>query len=147
MNIVLYDNQSSVETMYKRLVEIGTHDAEPYGELDIVKPVLILSGENVESMIDANYIYIEEFRRYYFASIVLGNNGMYTAICEVDPLMSFTDEILNTEVIVIKNEYQVNRYLNDGSYVTEERERTEILNYPRGFNDTGRYILITAGGA
>lgn len=146
MRAILYDNGSSDEVINKRLTEIVSSDIEPYNELDIISPTLILSDMEITNIDRCNYCYIEELERYYFCTPTLGNNGLYTLICNIDPLMSFKDEILNLNVIVDKNEYQINPYLNDGSYITEEREKIEVLNYSNGFNDTGRYILITAGG-
>lgn len=146
MRVILYDNGSSDEVMSKLLTEITELDIEPYNDLDIESPTLILSDMEISDLDRCNYCYIEEFERYYFCTPTLGNNGIYTLICNIDPLMSLKDEILNLKVIVDKNEYEINPYLNDGSYITEEREKIEVLNYPDGFNDTGRYILITAGG-
>ena len=147
MTIKLYDNGSGSEVMRKNLTELATiTNVEPYNELDIESPTLILSDMDVSDLDKCNYCYIEEFGRYYFCTPTLGNNGIYTLICNIDVLMSFADDILNLNVIVDKNEYDINPYLNDGSYITEEREKVEILNYSDGFNDTGRYILITAGG-
>ena len=62
--------------------------------------------------------------------------------------MSFKNEILNQSVIIDKqeNDDDASKYLDDGSYVTENRTFTEILNYPNGFNENPEYILITAGG-
>ena len=147
MNVRLYDNKSGAEVMSKVLEEITTlNDVEAYNELELIDPTLILSDLSFTDLDKCNYCYIEEFNRYYFCVPTLGNNGIYTLICHIDPLMSFSDEILNLNVIVDKNEYDINPYLNDGSYIIEEREKVEVLNFSDGFNDTGRYILITAGG-
>lgn len=146
MRVILYDNGSSDEVLNKELTEIVSADTEPYNEVDIINPTFILSDMEIENIDRCNYCYVEELGRYYFCTPTLGNNGIYTLICNIDVLMSFKDEILSLNVIVDKNEYQINPYLNDGSYVTEEREKIEVLNYAYGFNDSGSYILITAGG-
>lgn len=146
MRLILYDNGSSDEVIDKRLTQITALDIEPYNELDLISPTLVLSDMEIESLDRCNYCYIEELGRFYFCTPTLGNNGIYTLTCNIDPLTSFKNEILNLNVIVDKNEYEINPYLNDGSYITEEREKIEVLNYSTGFNDTGRYILITAGG-
>ena len=39
-----------------------------------------------------------------------------------------------------------NLFLDDGSYVLENREFNSVINFPNGFNENGEYILITAGG-
>lgn len=93
-----------------------------------------------------NYMKLGSF--FYFARVEMMPGGnMYRVIGRRDPLTSFKDEILMLDAIVDKNEYEINPYLNDGSYIVEERQKTEVLNFPLGFEETGRYILITAGGA
>lgn len=146
MRVILYDNGSGAENINKALSQIASAEAEPYNEIDIERPFLILSDRSISDLDRVNYCYIEELGRCYFCTPTLGNNGLYTLVCEVDPLTSFKDDILSLNVIVDKNEYDVNPYLNDGSYITEEREKVEVLNFAYGFNDTGRYILIAAGG-
>ena len=146
MRVVLFDNGSSDEVVHKNLTEITSAEVEPYNDMDLISPILILSDRPIGDIDRCNYCYVEEFERYYFCTPTLGNNGIYTLACSIDPLMSFASEILNLTVIVDKNEYDINPYLNDGSYITEEREKVEVLNYAYGFNDEGRYILITAGG-
>ena len=39
-----------------------------------------------------------------------------------------------------------NMFLDDGSFVMENKEFNSVINFPNGFNETGEYILITAGG-
>lgn len=146
MIVKLYDNASSDEMVNKSLTELATANAEPYNEIDIINPTLILSDMPISQLDKCNYCYVEELERFYFCTPTLGNNGIYVLMCTVDPLTSFADEILDLYAIVDKNEYEINPYLNDGSYITEEREKIEVLNFSTGFNDTGRYILITAGG-
>lgn len=147
MNVILYDNCSSDEMLNKTLHEITTlSDITPYNDMDLIAPVLLLSDMSISDIDKCNYCYIEEFERFYFCTPTLGNNGLYTLVCNIDPLTSFVNEILDLNVIVDKNEYDINPYLNDGSYIVEEREKVEVLNFSSGFNDSGRYILITAGG-
>ena len=45
-----------------------------------------------------------------------------------------------------QNEGHSNLYLNDGSYVIDSRSYNTILNFSGGFNNGGKFILITAGG-
>ena len=58
------------------------------------------------------------------------------------------NEILNNIAIVDKVEQSNSSYMyiNDGSYVTTNRMKSTIINYPQGFLDNGEFILITAGG-
>ena len=51
-------------------------------------------------------------------------------------------------VIIDKQENMIgaNLFIDDGSFVTENKEFNSVINFPSGFNDSGEYILITAGG-
>lgn len=147
LNVTLYNNKSSSEVLYKSLDTIANKAISQYDIMSVESPQLILSGSSVEDVGNINYLYIEELGRYYNCVPVLLSDGNYALNCEVDPLTSFRDEILNLNVIVDKNEYEVNPYIDDGSYMVEERQRIETLDFPLGFNDYGTHILITAGGA
>lgn len=96
-----------------------------------------------------NYMYIEEFGRYYFIDdIVSVRNRLWTIHATVDVLMSFCSDILSTECIIdkVENEMTANLYLDDGSFVMDSRKYNEIKEFPSGLNETGQYILICAGG-
>lgn len=147
LHITLYNNENSGEVLDKRLIKIADKEVSQYNDMAIETPILILSDLEADTLSQLNYVYIEEFDRYYDCVPILLNEGMYQLTCEVDPLMSFKNEILNLNVIVDKNEYEVNPYIDDGSYMVEERQRVETIEFPLGFNDYGSHILITAGGA
>ena len=96
-----------------------------------------------------NYMYIEEFGRYYFIDdIVSVRNKLWTIHATVDVLMSFSSDILSTECIIdkVENELVANVYLDDGSFVMDSRKYNEVKEFPNGLNETGQYILICAGG-
>ena len=96
-----------------------------------------------------NYMYIEEFGRYYFIDeIVSVRNGLWTIMATVDVLMSFRKDILESSVIIDKAEDEdiSNLYLDDGSFVMDSRKYNEVKEFPSGLNENGSYILICAGG-
>lgn len=98
---------------------------------------------------DYNYMYIEEFNRYYYIDdIVSVRTNVWTIKASVDVLMSFKTDILKSSAIIdkIENEIAANLYLDDGSFVMDTRKYNEIKEFPNGFNDSGSYILICAGG-
>lgn len=146
LHITLYNNENSGEVLDKRLIKISDKEVSQYNDMAIETPILILSDLEADTLSQLNYVYIEEFDRYYDCVPILLNEGMYQLTCEVDPLMSFKDEILKLDAIVNKNQYESNMYYDDGSFKTESRENIQIVNFSAGFNDTGRFILIAAGG-
>lgn len=96
-----------------------------------------------------NYMYIEEFGRYYFIDEIISlRNGLWTIMATVDVLMTFKKDILKSNVIIDKaeDEYISNLYLDDGSFVMDSRKYNEVKEFPSGLNENGSYILICAGG-
>ena len=146
LHVTLYNNENSGEVMHKRLNKIADREVSQYNDMAIETPILILSGLDADVLSQLNYVYIEEFERYYDCLPILLSDGNFQLTCEVDPLMSFADDILLLDAIVDKNQYESNMYYDDGSFITESRENIQLLNFSGGFNDTGRFILIAAGG-
>lgn len=115
--------------------------------ISIINPIVILSFD-VETL-KANYTYIPDYKRYYYITdIVPLTGGRIELHLAVDVLYSFKDDILNSTAIIDKQQNigNANVYLNDGSYITQEKEFHSVINYPNGFLDDGEYILITCGG-
>lgn len=148
MHINLYKNKDPNNKLVKDLeliVSIAT--ATPYDDISIVSPTLILSNVSITLLAQCNYLYIEEFNRYYFIdSIDLSNNGLYTVSASIDVLMSYHNEIKDLKVIVSRQQNAYNEYIADGTFIADSRTFTEAINFSNGFNDDGEYILVTAGG-
>lgn len=98
---------------------------------------------------DYNYMYIEEFDRFYFIDDISSvRNKLWTITASTDVLMSFKTDILESNVILdkVENELVANLYLDDGSFVMDSRKYNEIKEFPNGLNENGEFILICAGG-
>lgn len=96
-----------------------------------------------------NYMYIAEFKRFYFIDEITNvSNKRWIIRASVDVLFSFKNDILNMECVIdkIENENTANLYLDDGSFVMDARKYNEIKEFPSGLNENGSYILICAGG-
>ena len=79
--------------------------------VSITHPVIDIKSKNI---IDGNYIYIEEFNRYYFVrSIEIVRTGLYRMYCDVDVLMSFKTEIGNLKAVVKRNEFEFDSNIID----------------------------------
>lgn len=96
-----------------------------------------------------NYMYIEEFNRYYYIEDITSvSEKRWIITANVDVLYSFMNDILNTTAIIEKTENEVtgNLYLDDGSFVMDSRKYNQVKEFSNGFNENGSYILICAGG-
>ena len=148
MRVILYNTTSDNRVLNKNIALIKEIDAELKDANDVISPTLKI--QRFEGWEKVNYIYIKSFNRYYYVNTIkqlLGNTILFD--CSVDVLMSNKDAIRNLTCIIDKQENSStaysDKYLDDGSFITECRTFNSILNFPAGFNDDGEFILITAG--
>lgn len=147
MLVTLCNTPSERNIINKVIQNIETVNAVIKGELSVETPVLILeySGNSNE----INYMSIPELNRTYFINEIIKLTGQrYEIHGKSDVLESFKNAILDMNCIINKQQSptNANMYLDDGSFVTENKEFNSVINFPNGFNDNGEYILITAGG-
>ena len=148
MTIKLYNNLSENNIINKTITQVGSDvTATIKGDISVESPTLILNYSG--NMHNINYFYIPEFYRfYYITDLVELTGGRYQIQGKTDVLESFKQSILNLSVIIDKQENSnlIDFFLDDGSYVNENKEFQRVINFPTGFNEDGEYILITAGG-
>lgn len=147
MDAILCQNYSENNIINKRIEEIDTASCTIKGPISVEAPVLILDYDS--SLQDINYIKIPEFNRSYYITDTVNLTGQrYQISCKSDVLESFKNNILALSVIIDKqqNITDTNLFLDDGSFISENKEFNTVLNFPSGFNADGEYILITAGG-
>lgn len=66
------------------------------------------------SIFDVNYVYIEEFKRYYFIKdINVINSKLFILSCECDVLDSHKDELLELDAVIERNEFIYDDSLED----------------------------------
>lgn len=147
MQVELCQNLSENNIINKNISLIDTASCTIKGPLSVENPVLILDYDS--DLQDINYIRISELSRcYYITDIVNLTGHRYQITCKTDVLESFKNNILALSVIIDKqqNVTETNLFLDDGSFISENKEFNTVLNFPSGFNADGEYILITAGG-
>ena len=144
MQIEFYKNSSEKEKIGKSLSSGLTLSGNLRDECSITSPSILVEST---SLVDYNYCYIPEFKRYYFISdIVSVRNNLWRVSLKCDVLESFKSDILKLSCIVDKQQNQsYNNNIDDGSYINRADSFVEIANYQNGFNSSGEFILITAG--
>lgn len=145
MNIILYVNNSEKNKIGKNL----TNDFSLSGTLrdatNIINPVILLELNEIGNY---NYCYIPNFNRYYFITdITVIRTGLFAISLMVDVLESFKTNIKNLSVILLNTQnVGTNNYLSSQVFRNNVKSKTDIINFPNGLNDSGEFILITAGG-
>ena len=145
MNIQLCSNASEKNKINKTITTGITLSGSLRNESNVVNPSIII---NIDNPTIYNYAYIPEFNRYYFITNYISlRTGMWQINLKSDVLMSFKDSILSSEVLINKTEITgKNNYLSGSNWVNNCKTKTDILTFPHGLLDDGKYILITAGG-
>lgn len=144
MDIVFYNNRSENNKIGKMLSQQTTLSGAFRDASNVISPRVTIEAGNLDGL---NYAYIAQFGRYYFITEKTAlRTNLWDVQLSVDVLESFKNQILNLTGIIDKqeNEY-TNLYLDDGSFVMENKMANQIYNFPNGFNDNGEFILIVAG--
>lgn len=147
MEIKLYKNLSENNVIGKTLTQIKSVEANLKNDVSVINPTFILYY--TDNILQSNYCFIPKFNRYYFIDEIVPITGDRCIVkCRVDVLESFKEDIKSLTVILDKSEsiYKSNKYLDDGSFIVENKDFNTIHNFPNGFNDEGTFILICAGG-
>lgn len=93
---------------------------------DIINPVIIIEYAKIP---DFNYIYIPNFKRYYFVNnIQIQSKNIYIISLHVDVLFSFKDGIKSNTAIVARNEFDFNPNVEDIERPVQKNDTFEIID-------------------
>lgn len=143
MKIQLYKTISPKERVTKTLTAVGSVMTGTIKEKSsIIDPVIKISAADLP---DVNYMYIEDFKRYYYINnIVCDYDGVFEIHAHVDVLMSNAGVIRQQTAIVAKQKDRWNLYLNDSDYRTYADPWVITKNFPNGFTDPC-YLMLMVG--
>ena len=145
MEITLYKISDENNKIDKTLSEPYKMIGSLRNESNVIRPSILVEIENPTKY---NYMYIPDFGRYYFIKEITSvRTNLWRLDCEVDVLKSYADKIKTLTVIINKNKdySKTNQYIDDGSFIIENKNTIEIKNFSNGFNDEPNYVLVTAG--
>lgn len=145
MDVVLCYTSSEPNTLEKNISTLATLEGRLKDRTSIVNPIIVIE---VTEIIDCNYVHIPAFSRYYYVNdIVSVRNNLWELHLHCDVLQSFNNEIKHCTAIVNKATPETGtQYLHTQGFVSLVKKKTDIIQFPNGFNDNGNYILITTGG-
>lgn len=134
-----------------RVVDKHLADGHYIADVDILlKDVTNVSDPSITlagNFKNVNYIYIPEFKRYYFVTVSSVNQGVWSMECHVDVLMSFKNEFRKSRCIVNRSAKKglYNLYLNDSEVKVYQNSCPITVPFNSGFNHLS-YTLMTVGG-
>ena len=114
----------------------------------VIDPVIMIEKNN-PTLYDYNYMYIPEFKRWYYINDIISvKNGLWEIHAHVDVLYTWGADIKRMNGVADKLEdiLNANVYYDDGSFIMDSRNDIEVKEFPSGLNENGSYILICAGG-
>lgn len=145
MRIKLYNTKSENNKLHKLLTEIQEiENAKILNQASIINLTITIKRDLVSDFTNVNYVYIDNFSRYYFVEDVKIENGFLILNCRCDVLMSHREQISNIYCTIARNQNQSNGYLYDNNYKVLSYENIVCKQFPNGLTTNG-IILMTAG--
>lgn len=124
MNLTYYLNKSDRRYVNKTLQQISLQDhanpvtVELLEDTSIVNPTFKM--RDVDLYMTSNYVYIDDLRRYYFIDDVRLSHGYAYLMCSVDVLESWKADLLDSGVILKRQQKIYDADQNDGELPIEQ---------------------------
>ena len=144
--MILYNYKGQPNTINKALTPLGTLNVALRPELNVHNPTLKI--QMPPNMYGFNYVYIEDFGKYYFVENFRYIGGAtYLLTLSLDVLQTYKDVILQSTALIVERD-NANRDLSVNSNVFNVFPKTEILNFPTSklFDKEGSIIMVTLKG-
>lgn len=142
MKARFYINLSDDNVAVKNLQQITETDVEYKYDTERGAPTLYISTNKV-NVSKCNYVYLEAFNRYYFATITVSQQHVVVE-CTCDVLSSFWTNIADLPAIIDRQQNTYNLYLSDSDFRTYQFDNVAFKNFPSTpFTKNLEYILLT----
>ena len=142
LSVTLYNSSSPVEKIGKTLTSGGTYSCSLKDTTSILNPVLIIRTS--DPVYNYNYLYIQEFNRYYFINDIKSvNNNVWEISAHIDVLETYKTAILANEAVIRRQDKLFNLYLDDPEFHVLNYERVQTLKFPQNaFSKNLTYVLV-----
>lgn len=145
MTITFYKCNDDYRTVNKKLETILSFNNIPNKQdMSVETPTFIMSYSDAY-LSDVNYMFIEDFNRYYYTKITAMTGGRIKVSGNVDVLMSFKNQFLSIPCIVARNENIWNGYLNDRFMLQLAYPRIQTKKFETTLISNPKYYLIASG--
>lgn len=147
LTAVLKVNSSPVEKIGKNLTEGLSFSVDLKAGTSVLKPVLLLASPAANPLYGYNYMYIQEFGRYYFIDDIKSvRNNMWEISAHVDVLETYRTQILANSAVIKRQQNLYNLYLDDPEFKTYNNSRVQTKRFPVNlFNKNLSYMLVING--
>ena len=146
MTIQIQQTTSEKNKIGKSISNLYTASGTLREGTSIINPVIRISGANIPTLKNANYMYIPDFNRYYFITDIKTIwNGLIEISGHVDVLQTYAGQIRNNTAIIKRNANSWNLYIEDGLFKTYANPHIFTKEFPSGFKEPS-FVLSVAGG-
>lgn len=145
MNILFYTVTDENNKLTKTLGTSTTFSGSFRASTDVVNPEFNIQATNPTNF---NYVYISNFKRYYFITDIV-NIGLdlWTIRCHVDVLMSYNAAIKNLNCIMERQENKYNLYMQDNELTRLGFPLIQTKVFPNSISAASyNFFLTVAGG-
>ena len=136
-----------------RKVDKTLHDVATYsnavivGDMSIQNPTISLQLDSFTDVINFNYIYIPELRRYYYVvDSTIREDGFVQLQCKVDVLKSFKADILASTQYIDRQQNKCTYQLPDGMYNIKSNRNLTIKNFGNVIIEPNANFLLQTSG-
>lgn len=142
LSVTLYNSASPVEKIGKTLTAGGTYSCSLKDTTSVLNPVIIIRTS--DPVYNYNYLYIQEFGRYYFINDIKSvNNNVWEISAHVDVLETYKTAILANDAVIRRQDKLFNLYLDDPEFHVLNYERVQTLKFPQNsFSKNLTYVLV-----
>ena len=110
-------------------------------------PTISLQLDSFTDVINFNYIYILELRRYYYVvDSTIREDGFVQLQCKVDVLKSFKTDILSSTQYVERQQNHCSYQLPDNLYNIKSNRNLTIKNFGNEIIVPNYYYILTTYG-
>lgn len=147
MIIRLYKTNSDPNDVDKVLSAEINIEVELKGECSITRPQLLICKSENNFYAGYNYLYIPDFKRYYYIdSITLLPGGYIVLSASVDVLMSYRSQIRGLNCLIERQEYIYNPYIADNYIAMSQGTKIKAIDCGQVGDDNYTTYLTTIGG-
>lgn len=148
MTIKTYRFLGDSRKIDKTLTLVKTYsNADIVGDMSIQTPIISLQLDSFTDVINFNYIYIPELRRYYYVeNSTIREDGFVQIHCRVDVLKSFKTDILASTLYVERQENKCSYQVPDNGYTIKSNRNLTIKNFGNPIIVPNDYFILTTFG-
>lgn len=140
----LYLNMSDERVVDKVITAKINYDVFEYkDDTDIIRPSIILANDS--RIFECNYVYLSDFRRYYYIRNITVSQQRLRLDLECDPLYTYRAYIRECTGVLNRQENVWSGYLQDAEGIENQYEYTQLKGFTTPFTKSLHLLLTVAG--